>query len=38
MGGAADDVANSVIAKWSAAFAKVDADALSSLYSKHALF
>ena len=38
MGSAADDVANGVIAKWSAAFAKVDADALSSLYSKHALF
>jgi ketosteroid isomerase-like protein len=38
MGSAADDVAGSIIAKWSAAFAKVDADALSSLYSKHALF
>lgn len=38
MGSAADDVANGVIAKWSAAFAKVDADALSSLYSRHALF
>lgn len=38
MGSAADDVASGVIAKWSAAFAKVDAEALSSLYSKHALF
>jgi ketosteroid isomerase-like protein len=38
MGSAADDVANGVIAKWSAAFAKLDADALSSLYSGHALF
>jgi uncharacterized protein (TIGR02246 family) len=38
MGSAADDVANGVIAKWSAAFAKVDAEALSSLYSRHALF
>ena len=38
MGSAADDVANGVIAKWSAAFAKLDADTLSSLYSRHALF
>ena len=38
MGSAADDVASGIIAKWSAAFAKLDADALSSLYSKHALF
>src|SRR5215468_11536818 len=38
MGSAADDVASSVIAKWSAAFAKLDADALCQLYSKHALF
>jgi uncharacterized protein (TIGR02246 family) len=38
MGSAADDIAAGVIAKWSAAFAKLDAAALSSLYSKHALF
>lgn len=38
MRSAADDVAASIIAKWSAAFGKLDADALSSLYSKHALF
>ena len=38
MGSASDDVAAGIIAKWSAAFARLDADALSSLYSKHALF
>ena len=38
MGSTADDIAGSIIAKWSAAFAKLDADALSSLYSRHALF
>ena len=38
MGSAAGDVASGIIAKWAAAFAKLDADALSSLYSKHALF
>jgi uncharacterized protein (TIGR02246 family) len=38
MGSAADDVAARIIAKWSAAFAKLDADALCQLYSKHALF
>jgi uncharacterized protein (TIGR02246 family) len=38
MGSAADDVASNVIAKWSAAFAKLDADALCQLYSRHALF
>jgi ketosteroid isomerase-like protein len=38
MGSASDEIAGSMIAKWSAAFAKLDADALSSLYSKHALF
>jgi ketosteroid isomerase-like protein len=38
MGSASDDIAGNVIAKWSAAFAKLDADTLSSLYSKHALF
>ncbi|MGQ0684997.1 nuclear transport factor 2 family protein [Bradyrhizobium sp.] len=38
MAGAADDIAGSIIAKWSDAFAKLDADALSALYSRHALF
>jgi uncharacterized protein (TIGR02246 family) len=38
MGSAADDIAAGIIAKWSAAFAKLDAAGLSSLYSKHALF
>ena len=38
MGSAADDIAHAIIAKWSAAFARLDAIALSSLYSKHALF
>jgi ketosteroid isomerase-like protein len=38
MGGAAEEIAAGVIAKWSAAFARIDADALSSLYSTHALF
>jgi ketosteroid isomerase-like protein len=38
MGSAPDDIAAGIIAKWSAAFARLDADALSSLYSKHALF
>ncbi|MGX9426166.1 MULTISPECIES: YybH family protein [Bradyrhizobium] len=35
---AADDIASDIIAKWAAAFSRLDADALSSLYSKHALF
>ena len=38
MGSAAEDVAFGVMAKWASAFGKLDADALSSLYSKHALF
>jgi ketosteroid isomerase-like protein len=38
MGSPADDIAAGIIAKWSAAFAKLDAAALSSLYSKHVLF
>jgi ketosteroid isomerase-like protein len=38
MGRPADDIASGIIAKWSAAFARIDADALSSLYSTHALF
>lgn len=38
MARASDEIAADTIANWSAAFAKLDADALSSLYSKHALF
>jgi len=38
MGTAAEDVAASIIARWSAAFAILDADALCQLYSKHAVF
>jgi ketosteroid isomerase-like protein len=38
MASEADRVASDVQAKWAAAFAKRDAAALSSLYSKHALF
>jgi ketosteroid isomerase-like protein len=38
MASGSDDIAAGIIAKWSAAFAKLDADALASLYSKHALF
>ena len=36
MAGEADRVAADVQAKWAAAFAKLDAEALSSLYSRHA--
>lgn len=38
MGSAAEDVVSGVTAKWAAAFGRLDAEALSSLYSKHALF
>ncbi len=38
MGSASDDIAAGVIAKWSVAFAKLDPDAMSALYSRHALF
>ena len=38
MPSAADDIASGVMARWSAAFGKFDADALASLYSKHAFF
>ena len=38
MGSTADDIASGTMAKWAAAFSRLDADALSSLYSKHALF
>jgi uncharacterized protein (TIGR02246 family) len=33
-----DDIVHGIIEKWSAAFQKLDADALASLYSKHAFF
>ena len=38
MASAADDVASGIIARWSAAFSKLDAGALSSLYSNNAFF
>jgi uncharacterized protein (TIGR02246 family) len=34
----ADEIVSTIIAKWSAGFAKLDAVALSSLYSKNAFF
>jgi uncharacterized protein (TIGR02246 family) len=38
MRSAADDTVSGIIEKWSAGFNKLDADSLSSLYSKNALF
>ena len=38
MGSVADEIAGGMTAKWSAAFARLDADALCSLYSNSALF
>lgn len=38
MPGATDDIVNGIIEKWSAGFNRLDADALASLYSKHAFF
>ncbi|MET3838426.1 nuclear transport factor 2 family protein [Bradyrhizobium sp. OAE829] len=38
MGSAADDIASGTMVKWAAAFSRLDADALASLYSRHALF
>ena len=38
MSSEADDIVRVIMAKWAAAFSRLDADALSSLYSKHALF
>ena len=35
---ATDDIVSGIMAKWAAAFSKLDADALASLYSKNALF
>ncbi|PAY05514.1 DUF4440 domain-containing protein [Bradyrhizobium sp. UFLA03-84] len=34
----ADDIVSAIIAKWSAGFSRLDADALSALYSKSAFF
>ena len=36
MAGEADQIVSDVQAKWAAAFSKLDAEALSSLYSRHA--
>lgn len=38
MSNGADDIVSAIIAKWCAGFAKLDAVALSSLYSKNAFF
>jgi uncharacterized protein (TIGR02246 family) len=34
----ADDIVSTIMAKWSAGFGKLDADALASLYSERAFF
>ncbi|QPF82021.1 nuclear transport factor 2 family protein [Bradyrhizobium genosp. L] len=34
----ADDIVSAIIARWSAGFSRLDADALAALYSKHAFF
>ncbi|MCC8966600.1 DUF4440 domain-containing protein, partial [Bradyrhizobium sp. Pear76] len=34
----ADEIASAIIARWSAGFGKLDADALAALYSKSAFF
>jgi hypothetical protein len=36
MTGAADELVSGIIEKWSAAFGKLDAEALASLYSRNA--
>ncbi|MGY3445322.1 MULTISPECIES: YybH family protein [unclassified Bradyrhizobium] len=33
-----DDIASAIVAKWSAGFSKLDAEALAALYSQHAFF
>jgi uncharacterized protein (TIGR02246 family) len=38
MPGVTDDIVSGIIEKWSAAFNKLDADALASLYSREAFF
>ena len=34
----AGDIASAIIARWSAGFSKLDAEALAALYSQHAVF
>jgi uncharacterized protein (TIGR02246 family) len=34
----ADEIVSAIQSKWASAFSRLDADALASLYSKHALF
>jgi ketosteroid isomerase-like protein len=38
MQGEADDIVSVIMAKWSAGFQRLDAEALASLYSKSAFF
>jgi uncharacterized protein (TIGR02246 family) len=38
MSGEADNVVSAIIGKWSAAFSKLDAEALAALYSRNAFF
>jgi uncharacterized protein (TIGR02246 family) len=38
MSGDADNVVSAIIGKWSAAFGKLDAEALAALYSRNAFF
>ena len=38
MRSATDDIVSGIMAKWAAAFSKLDADALASLYSRNAFF
>ena len=38
MSGKADDIISAIIGKWSAAFGKLDAEALAALYSSNAFF
>jgi uncharacterized protein (TIGR02246 family) len=38
MQGEADDIVSAIMAKWSAGFQRLDAEALASLYSKSAFF
>jgi uncharacterized protein (TIGR02246 family) len=38
MPSAADDIVSGIMAKWATAFSTLDADALASLYSDHAMF
>jgi ketosteroid isomerase-like protein len=38
MRSAAEEIVSAILAKWAAAFSKLDDDALASLYSRNALF